>query len=149
MTKRAQIVAEVLNHLQGITVENEFATDLGLVIEPWTGIPFKLDDGAIAAELRDVREEQDERVSGHHNRVLTLEVAMGAAMGKDGPDTIREMIGDLEYRLGEYRTSGTSLVFNVQLQSNDIGVEQKEQFVAVGRVTFRVSYRTASFNPDA
>ena len=148
MTKRGSITAEILSYLQFISTDNDFATDLGDVIEPWVGIPFKLADGAIAAELRDVREEQDERVSGYHNRVLTFEVVLGAAVGKEGPDTIREMIGDIEYRLGQYRASGSALIMIIQLQSNDIGVEQKEQFVSVGRVTFRVTYRTASFDPE-
>jgi hypothetical protein len=149
MTKRNSILGEVLNALQGITIANEFGTDLGNVVELWRGIPIEVEPGTIAAELRDVREEQDEKPSSYHNRQLTLELHCLAAMGADSLSTVREMIGDVEYCLGEYRRNGSALVFNVQLMSNDLGTEQKKTFVAFARVTFRVSYRTASFNPDA
>lgn len=151
MTKRGQIVAEVLNALQAISTDGgEFETNLGSVIEVWTGIPFKIEDGALVAELRDVREEQDERVSGWHNRHLTMEVLVGTANGVDGIETIRSAIGDVEWCLGEYRKSGgAGLIHTLQLQSNDVSVEQKDRIVAMGRVTFRVTYRTQSFSPDA
>lgn len=145
---RQQIVTAILARFAAINGAGDFNFDLSTKVHEWRHlnmVPWVASE-LPAVNVLDRAETTEQMLSGVHIHALTIDVLGAVASGPSTGSDARKLIADLTEAIRSDRKWG-GLAYDTDPVSSEIAIEHENDRIAHVKFTFRVRYRTKSFDP--
>ncbi|HUX58125.1 MAG TPA: hypothetical protein VMV77_14200 [Bacteroidales bacterium] len=143
---RQQIIDEVIDQLETITIENGYKTDAGKSIYEWRKFPVNKNETPCLIVADPECEITEEEGSIHDHR-LTIEIGI-IESGADTSGSLRELIADVCKAIGiGARENWNDLAYDTEPGGDSTDIEHRDRIYGDTSFKIIICYRTPAWDP--